>query len=192
MRAFLVLGPPSSGTKLFTEILVNAGCGGDSGNEQRWDTRLPIFGEDDPVVWRRSVPHGEQDPDIVGMVNTLRDVGCQVYAYITTRDWTSILNSRVLKAQVVNYEVSSQRLQQAYLHIFSALAETKVPYAMVSYEAVVEYSGKYIKRMLKIFGLDMGELPSIYSGNEKYYQGSYVAEKLVERGVGTPIWLGEL
>jgi hypothetical protein len=169
MRAFLVLGPESSGTKLFTEILMGAGCIGDAGNEQRWDNELPVFGRDDPIVWRRSVPHGESYPDITGMVDGLRNVGCQVVAYVTTRDWTCILDSRVMNAGIINHEIASQRLQWAYPYIFSHLEAAKVPYAVVSYEALILYGEGYIKRMLKIFGLEMGTLPEIYNGNDKYY-----------------------
>jgi len=171
MRAFLVLGPESSGTKLFTEILIGAGCNGDAVNEQRWDEKLPVFGIDDPVVWRRSVPHGEKYPDIVSMVEELRDVGCQVFAYVTTRDWPSMLSSRV-NAGIINRETSLQRAQWAYLHIFAELKGLRVPFAMVSYEGVTEYGEKYIKKMLEIFELEIGVLPDIYSGNDKYYENT--------------------
>lgn len=189
MRAFLVLGPESSGTKLFTKILIGAGCNGDAGNEQRWDNECPVFGRDDPVVWRRSVPHGEKYPDIVEMVEQLRGAGCQVCAYVTMRDWTSILNSRVINAGIISYEIASQRLQWAYPHIFSQLQSTKVPFATVSYEAIMEHGVKYIKRMLKIFGLDVGAIPEIIPGNQKYYQTDFVSGKLNERNMSMPDWM---
>ena len=169
MRAFLVLGPESSGTKLFTQILISAGCNGDPENEQKWDNELPVWDVDDPVVWRRSVPHGEDYPDIASMVARLRSVGCQVFAYVTTRDWTSMLSSRI-NAGIINHEISSQRAQWAYLHIFSELQHVRVPFAMVSYESVTEYGDEYIKRMLNVFGLESLSLPEIYQGNRKYYE----------------------
>jgi hypothetical protein len=166
-----------------------AGCLGDVGNEQRWDNQLPRFGKDDPVVWRKSVPHGEKYPDIVQMVERLRDAGCQVCAYVLTRDWTSILNSRVLGAGIINYETSSQRLQWAYPHIFSQLQMARVPFVTVSYESITGYGEIYIKRILKVFGLDVGALPDIYPGNDKYYDRDFVSRELGIRHIPEPDWL---
>lgn len=134
------------------------------------------------------MPHGEKYPDIAAMVDKLRLSGCQVFAYVTTRDWASMLCSRV-KAGIVNFAVASQRAQWAYPHIFEHLTRAKVPYAMVSYEAVTGIGEKYIKRMLKLFGLEMGDLPEIYSGNEKYYEGEFVQQTLDEVAVQRPDWL---
>ena len=173
MRAFLVLGAESSGTKLFTEILLGAGCVGDPENEQRWDSQMPVWGVDDPVVWRRSVPHGEKYPDIVAMIERLRGVGCQVYAYVTVRDWTSMLHSRVLGAGIINYEVAAQRAQWAYPHIFDSINAAHVPYAMVSYEAIVQHGAEYARRILALFGLEPGEMPVIVNGNAKYYDRNH-------------------
>jgi hypothetical protein len=186
-RAFLVLGPESSGTKLFTEILIKAGCDGHNGNVQRWDTELPAG---DLIVWRRSVPHGLDDyPDICAMVEKLRGLDYEVFAYVTTRDWTSILNSRVLQGGIQSYELAAERIQWPYPHIFSQLQQADVPFVMVSYEAVTEYGEKSIQRLLKIFGLELPELPEIYTGNEKYYTGDFVDTRLAELGMEKPFWL---
>ncbi|MCP4038001.1 MAG: hypothetical protein GY733_13755, partial [bacterium] len=79
-RAFLVLAPESHGSHVVTDLLVHAGCHGNSGDHvdwkpdvralgpgdtkpweaesptdrQGWDERPPTH--EDPIVWRRSVP----------------------------------------------------------------------------------------------------------------------------------------
>jgi hypothetical protein len=63
---------------------------------------------------------------------------------------------------------------------------------MVSYEALTGANREaYIKRLLKLFGLEMRDLPEIYSGNEKYYQGDFIATRLHELGLQRPSWLVE-
>jgi hypothetical protein len=190
-KAFLIVGPESSGTKLFAQILIGAGCAGDDDHYQKWDWEPPTG---DLIVWRRSVPHAEWYPDIVGMVETLRGSGYRVFAYVMTRDWYAMLNSQVLTRLNGTYEFCYRRVQRAYPYIFMQLGYASVPYAVVSYEALTRYSElerrQYIESMLALFGLQMGKLPDIYSGNAKHYEGGLVDKQLADIGIERPGWLG--
>lgn len=188
---YLVIGPESSGTKLFAQILIGAGCAGDHDHHQKWDWET-VTG--DLTVWRRSVPHAEWYPDIVGMVETLRGNGYQVFAYVMTRDWCAMLSSQVLTRKNGTYEFCYRRVQRAYPYIFTQLGHVNVPYAVVSYEALTRYSElerrQYIKAMLALFGLQVGELPEFYLGNAKHYETELVDKQLDDIGIERPGWLG--
>lgn len=85
MKAFLVLGGESTGTRMVTQLLCEAGCYGDHGHQQRLDNSLPI---DQPlVVWRRSVPHARKMPDIQAMISRLEDFGYEVTAVRIGLKW---------------------------------------------------------------------------------------------------------
>ncbi len=91
-KAFLVLGPESSGTRFITKLLINAGCFGDSDHDQRLDIledrerineeELPH--DDTPIVWRRSYPHRGIFADIGNPIRQLRQIGYDVRAVIMT------------------------------------------------------------------------------------------------------------
>src|SRR6266540_4276722 len=104
-RAYLVLGPESSGTRFVTKLLIDAGCLGDGDHEQRLDkpgdqsrelleeALLPH--DETPIVWRRSYPHGGQWVDISQAVGQLRRKGYDVHAVVTTRDWFPMIQSQL-------------------------------------------------------------------------------------------------
>ncbi len=114
MRAFVVLGHVSSGTRLLTRMLIASGCKGSDGHSQPWDDKLPY---DDPlIVWRRSVPDknsSEPAPAIRWMLTQLRDRGYETTIIIThddkdTQDYSYIYSQIGESAEYV--EVSSEEL----------------------------------------------------------------------------------
>jgi LPS sulfotransferase NodH len=144
-RAYLVFGPESSGTRLMTRILILAGCQGSWGHYQHYDHHFP---KDSPIVWRRSVPHARQWPDIVDMVTSLRNAGYSVKAVVTTRHWWPMICSQVKAGYVPCLDTARKNVRRAYRHIFSSLEQANVEYVIVSYEALVEERGPAIKAIL--------------------------------------------
>ena len=68
-KAFIVVGPESSGTRATTKVLGLGGCFGDAEHDQRIDSflvknQLPPNVGDSPIVLRRSVPHEGVFPDL--------------------------------------------------------------------------------------------------------------------------------
>ena len=165
-KAFLVFGPESSGCRFFTKVLIMAGCGGDEGHKQRWDNEEPVG---NMVVWRRSFPHFIEHiwEDIPRMVGGLRNLGYEVKAFVTTRDWKPMLASQIGK-HVKNREEGFKNLQKAYPYIFSNLEKLGVQFAVVSYEAILLHGDKYLKEVLRTFGLVYKKV-KIENGNSKYY-----------------------
>lgn len=165
-RAYLVLGPESSGTRLVTRLLIGAGCYGDGDHEQRLDAEFPADGR--TLVWRRSIPHNRQWPSIVDMAARLRSAGYQVTAVVTTRDWYPTIRSQVAAGHVVNDTEASSNLQRAYPYIFEALARWNIPFVVSPYEALTRPEA--VRRLLVMLGLppDIGE--AVRDENAKWYE----------------------
>src|SRR5437868_3111599 len=98
-RAFLVLGPESSGTRFLTHLCMEAGCQGDSSHEQKFDKSLNDAG--DLIVWRRSLPYGRAGgearwPDLHGeLLEPLRSRGYEVRVFAMIRSFPPLLDSQI-------------------------------------------------------------------------------------------------
>ena len=97
--AYLVLGPESSGTRLMTRILIAAGCAGYDGHDQVFDTALPIA-DGRPIVWRRSVPHRREWPEIGWMLRLLCEQGYTPRIVVMARDWYAMARSQASAGHV--------------------------------------------------------------------------------------------
>ena len=150
MRAYLVLGPESSGTRMMTRLLLASGCIGDGDHAQRWDEQLPD-GET-PIVWRRSLPHGGEWPSLDLMTHKLRKHGYAVFAVVMTRDWTAVARSQ-MEHWNHSWESALDNLRTAYPYIFASLLKFQVPYVMVSYESLVQYGPQSLEDLLASIGL---------------------------------------
>jgi hypothetical protein len=157
MRAFLVLGPESSGTRLLTRVLMAGGCAGDDGMVQRFDSWQ--FGKQDPIVWRRSVPYTASHlwPNIeLDLLKPLRRHGYDdIMALVTTRDWFSLWRSQVdpKNGHAPNEAAALENIQLAYLEIFKQLGNLKLPFLVVAYEALVFFKKQAVLPLLKKLGL---------------------------------------
>lgn len=169
-RAYLVLGPESTGTRLATSILISGGCYGSAEHVQEFDTEP--FGDFDPVVLRRSVPHGGEKLDIVDLVSRCRDR--RIFAVITTRDWTCAVRSKIKAYKRVSVEVDEQSANQdileAYLSIFDGLKKYSIPFMMLSYESLVTWPDEVQSSLLHSIGLIIPEKSvRIVDGNWKHW-----------------------
>lgn len=169
-RAFLVFGAESSGTRLLTSILMLAGCSGDDGHEQRWDTLAP---SGELVVWRRSFPHAREMPDIVAMADRLRLLGYSVLALVISRDWYATARSQVKAGHVPDVQMAEKNLSNAYPYIFRGLTAADCPWRGVSYESL---ASKSTRRMLLV-SLSLGTTKEVdglefREENEKHYDST--------------------
>lgn len=166
-RAFLVLGPESSGTRLMTKLLMVAGCYGDDGHVQRLDRDpLPNVPR---LVWRRSVPHGKQWPDLSAAIQRLQRGGYVVTVVVTSRDWHAMALSQIEQTHAPDVAGAIRNVQWAYHHIFRALYLTHVPFEVVNYEALVSRPQAVTAQLMTRLGLPAPAEVSIYDGNAKYY-----------------------
>jgi hypothetical protein len=167
-KAFLVVGPESSGTHLSTRLLMNAGCFGDTGHPQAIDR--DGFPDDNPlIVWRRSLPFAGRWPNLPQMVNRL-DRYDTVTAIITCRDWHAMISSQLVKGHARGGEDALSNIRHAYKRIYHMLGRfTHVQPIMISYEALVQRPGRYGGEMLRMMGLQPANI-DVYDGNEKHYE----------------------
>ncbi len=193
-RAYLVLGAESSGNHLVTDLLVEAGCMGNSGfggdwqdqsstqiadDTQPWDLRFPK--DEDPIVWRRSVPHLRKYPDIASMVQRLRKRDYSVTGFVVVRDRHAVARSQVHRGHVESLEESVANIQSAYRHIFRHVEMADLDYEMVSYESLVQ-SAEARKLWLRSLNLnEEAAALSLFDGNQRWYEAEAEPELATSR-----------
>lgn len=146
MRAFFVLGPESSGTRLVTQLLIAAGCVGDAGHSQRFDTES--FGDAPDVVLRRSVPHCRAWLNWQELAD--RATGRDIMAVICVRDPTVMVKSQIDNGHVRNAEHAKRNIAAAYRMIFE---QASAPYVLAVYESLVLHPEQAQAALLTSVGL---------------------------------------
>jgi len=169
MQAFIVVGPESSGTRLVTKILIAAGCNGSAEHYQEFDDHQFVG---DPIVWRRSLPHGSYWPSLRGMITRLRGERYgDIQIVITTRSWRILAESQVKAGYSRDLQHAYQKILQAYKVIFTDIPSLMVPYAVVDYHALTTYPKLEIPWLTRFLGLpdvDWSSLPEIVPADGKY------------------------
>lgn len=166
-RAFLVLGPESSGTRLVTEMLIVGGCVGNSGHEQAFDDQP--FGDHDVVVWRRSEPHflHRESLDLGAMLE--RCDGRDVTAVVTTRESIAVASSLVAKGAACDLADGVRRIRDAYTRIFTQLADWGVPFVITTYETFILYPVAAQRALWQLLELPGGHPVAVRDENRKHY-----------------------
>lgn len=164
-RAFLVLGPESSGTRLATQILLAAGCTGSAEHYQPLD-RHPAEG--DLVVWRRSVPHAGEPLDLGRLLAKLH--GYQVQVVVTVRDPVATRRSQIANGHSRTPEQADAKIRAAYVAIFGQLAAAELPYELLVYEALVLNPREVQRELCSRLGLPAGEPVTVTDENAKWFQ----------------------
>jgi hypothetical protein len=198
-RAFLVLGPESHGTHLVTDLLVHAGCHGHAGDHsswhgewqegaedvQPWDRHPPT--DEDPIVWRRSVPHLRNWPDIAAMVETLRRRGYEVRAIVVHRDRYAAIRSQLKWRHVPDVATARANIARAYPHVFAHLQAAAVPATCVTYESLVQHPAAR-DELLTELGLEPPKTPlETWDGNRKWYEEPAEAESPIVGPAPSPV-----
>jgi len=166
-RAFLVLGPESSGTRLMTCLLISAGCYGDDGHEQRLDHGLPVA--EPLIVWRRSLPHRGEWPDLRAIIRNLKGAGYETTALVMSRDWHALVQSQLAAPHALDTETALAQIRQAYALIFYMLHVTDTPSEIVNLEALIQRPNEVAGHLMQRLGLPQPTGVEIYDANAKYY-----------------------
>lgn len=82
-RAYFVLGCEGSGTRMLTAAFISVGCRGSADHFQPLDA-LDFTGDDD-LVFRRSLPHGGQWPDLHKIADAMKAAGYTVVPVFSYR-----------------------------------------------------------------------------------------------------------
>jgi hypothetical protein len=157
-RAYLVLGAESSGTRMLTGLLIDGGCKGSDEDKQPFDDWK--FGDQDPIVWRRSYPWTEHHlwPNVeLDLLKPLRKHGYDVArALVITRDWFTLARSQASaeRHHVATQQDAIENMQFAYREIFTQLAALCLPYLIVTYESLTVYGERTARPLLAELGLE--------------------------------------
>lgn len=162
-RAYVVLGPESSGTRLVGKILAGLGCEGDILMRQ-WNLWLPM--EEKLAMIRWSFPHAKKWPDIEETNRELGQRGYQVRHVIMTRDYRAMAQSQVEHRHVKTMEQAKHNIIEGYRRIFSSALQKPT---IVNYDSLVKRPRSFIAWLadeLKLSGkVDM----HITDETRKYY-----------------------
>lgn len=162
-KAFLVVGPESSGTKFVTKLFLKAGCEGDPWHEQRLDHHDP---DSDLIVFRRSYPHGGRWPDLREIVNRFQRLGFEVRVVAIVRSLQFTMASRRKHA---GGDVRG-RAVKGFQQIGSQWAESGIDGVWITYEALVAHPKHTIHWLMDWCGLPIPKGVKIKDGNLKYVE----------------------
>lgn len=156
MKGYLVIGPESSGTRIVTKLLIEAGCKGDASHFQPFDNEsLPPSLT--PIVWRRSVPMGVQLPNLHKMIEEFKGARYEPHIIIVSRDIHATASSQVSHGHSPDYRTALDNISIAWSYIFSSISYLKNPntrFTIVNYESLV--SGRAAcNHILEILGLSL-------------------------------------
>lgn len=168
-RAFVVMGVPSSGTRLMARILIAAGCVGDGDHAQRWDAKPP--NAEPLIVIRRHQPTG-RPPAWASQPNIMLELSARGYAVtgiIIARDWHSTIQSMIAAPHVRSQEAGLKLAQSAWRAIFRNLPDD-CPFEVVPYEAIVARPDQWLPAFYARHGLEAAmSLERIKDRNARYY-----------------------
>lgn len=160
-RAFIVIGPESSGTKFLTRLFLRAGCEGDPWHEQRLDNHDP---DTDLIVFRRSYPHAGRWPDLPAIVERFMELGFDVRLIVIIRSMQFALASR---QQHASGDLHAQAIE-ALQRIGKQWGETGGDGVWITYESLVSYPKHTIHWLFNWCELPIPKGVKVEDGNAKY------------------------
>lgn len=164
-RAFIILGPESSGTRLLTQLFIKAGCAGDPGHTQRLDKEKPV---EPLVVIRRSYPYRKQWPNLAKLSGRLQSAGYDVFVIVIIRSLQFTVLSALNQKHTASMEKAQHRSLEGFKQIGAALFASKLPFVWVTYEALVQWPEQTTRWLFDQAGLKPPPEIEIYDGNRKY------------------------
>lgn len=169
-RAFVVMGVPSSGTRLLTRILIAAGCVGDGDYAQRYDEVPPTA---DLIVIRRHQPTGRPPKWArnTNIIRALQRLGYAVSVLIITRDWGCTMQSQIAAPHAADITAAHILTMGAWRAMLRRMPDD-VPFEVVTYESIVQRPQAAIAALYARHGLTQIEpIEPLRDGNAKYYAG---------------------
>jgi hypothetical protein len=159
-KAYLVVGPESSGTRMITKALIECGIPGDAGHTQMVDS---FVGESRNVfVVRRSLPHGGVWPPLLSMKKRFIESGYQIIPIVIYRDERITALSQIRNHHARNVREARKKIKTAK-NIIKMTFEDPI---VVQYETFVGDS-RIRKAFFSQLGLEEPDM-EFYDGNAKY------------------------
>ena len=162
-RCFLVLGPESSGTRFVTRTLIDGGCHGTDEHEQPLDQTFD--GAGDLIVWRRSLPHAGDWPDLNELADRLQLLGYEARVIVIVRDHYSAVRSQVSQIHAATTEEAERRIPEALRRIFEFITRRELPARLFTYEGLV-HQPEAFQLAMQEWGMEVNPKP--FDANRKY------------------------
>lgn len=176
-KAYFVLGLESTGTRLLTRCLMEAGAYGDSGHEQRLD-ELGFKGHShEKIVLRRSIPHAGNYPEITSIIHKMQAAGYDVIVLITCRDLYCTEQSQIRHGHTADTKHFREKMFLADALISSQLSilqscpncSGKLSIFPVRFESLTT-SSTYRQILFPCLGVDTPTGIEFEDANRKYYE----------------------
>lgn len=164
--AIIVLGAESSGTRLVTRCLISAGFFGDGDHDQRLDQEVPNVRQ---IVWRRSLPHGTEWPDLDQMLQVLLANNYSVRVIGIIRMQPCTILSKLVNNHAESVVMACNEIREAVKRIGCFTTDNNLPTVWLTYEGLVNDYGAFQLAMLA-WGIKLPEAPeTITNENKKWY-----------------------
>ena len=157
-RAFLITGPESSGTKLWTQVFQSAGCLGGHGRDRQFAPE-----KDRLVVWTRSMPHALEWFSAWDWARSVTRLNYKVTLFATIRDWGCMTRSQVLHGHVGNTTHAELNIRRVYRDLLQECDIT------LTYEELIHAPDRTLRRLGDRLSLDFSNPPPIRDENAKHY-----------------------
>lgn len=153
-KAFIIVGPESSGTRMLTRLFVESGSCGSDQHDQLFDHVFPS--SEDNIVWRRSIPHGGiKEPNVEEMYKHLVDKGYSVILIIINRDIICTVNSQINNNHVSTEIDSIKNIQDSFVFIFDLIKKLNIKYFLINYESLILHKTWTIQNLSKLINFEL-------------------------------------
>lgn len=172
MKAYLVVGPESSGNRYLTRLLCQCGCEGAGSTIQPFDVGTTgSFSVPEPrpekIAVIRSFPYAKQWLRLDDLITNLENLKYDVTILVMTRDPSIVEQSQIRTGHVKTNEEARLNIARAYRNIFYGLIVSRCPYLLIPYEQLSR--PEFVEWLLTRLDLEpVDSLEPFANGNTKY------------------------
>jgi FkbM family methyltransferase len=171
MKAFIILAPENSGSRMLTRYMVETGCIGETGFTQKFDTELPA--PESNIVWKtHNVGTVVGTVEIKSAITKAIKAGYEPVVLLLFRDPHALASGQVQRGFQTDFSEALALAYSWYVDAFAILKKQKIPWHILSYESMLSYNQDYLKMILS--GYELVHPTSFYISdqNQKYFRST--------------------
>lgn len=170
MKAFIILAPENSGSKMLTRYFIEAGCLGEAGYTQAFDNSLPS--PEKQIVWKtHNLNSNSKTIEIKTAITKVIEAGYEPIVLLLFRDPYAIAKGQVQRGFEKEFSEALTLVYSWYVKAFEFLKKQKIPWTILSYESVIAYKQDYLQMVLSDHKLDYPKQFYIDDQNKKHFGG---------------------
>ena len=168
-RAFIIVGPSSSGSRFVSRLFVQAGALGETGFVQSFDTQLPEPEAD--IVWKSHNNHlpGAGTIPVAQQIKLAQEAGYEPVVVLVFRDVFALTASMTQRQYDFDNEDPYGLNTHWYLRTWSEVLQLDVKTAILSYDALSVYNDAYIRFIEKLLDFKFADRNYAVDENKKYF-----------------------